>query len=91
MLNIPVFSSKYFWDVNPFALDVQQHKAFIIERLLEYGDIDSLTWINKIYTKEDIQDVVMRSRRITPKTGNFFSLYFGIPKENILCMTPRSI
>jgi hypothetical protein len=91
VLSLPVFSSKYFWDVNPFALDVQQHKTFIIERLLEYGDLDSLVWVNETYPKKDIQDVVMHSKRMSPKTANFFSLYYAIPKGNVVCMTPRFI
>jgi len=89
--NLPKNLNKYFWDTNTNNLSLDKNATYIIERLLELGDVDELEWINKNYSKEQILNTVQNSRRISPKTGNFFSLYYGIPKESLACMKRRFI
>jgi hypothetical protein len=91
MKGIPREFNKYFWDTDPDNLDIGNNKAYIIERLLELGDIEQLAWLNKAYSKEEIVKTIQKSRRISRKTGNFFSLYYGIPKGSLLCMKKHSI
>lgn len=86
MKSIPPHVEKYLWDVKVDSLDINSHSGFVIERVLEYGDTDAFSWILKTYKKEKILDVLKKSKRISPKTGNFFALYFGVPKEELLCI-----
>lgn len=86
MKAIPKHVERYLWDVKVDALDIQKHSGFVIERVLEYGDTDALSWILETYKKEDILGVLKTSKRISHKTGNFYALYFGIPKEELLCI-----
>ena len=86
MTKIPGHVFRYLWDVKEESLDVNMHSGFVIERVLEYGDTDSFSWILKTYGKEKILDVLKKSKRISPKTGNFYALYFGIPKLELLCI-----
>lgn len=88
---IPETFKKYFWDTNIAKLDLSENKQFIIERLLELGDLNELNWINDTYDKHQIIQTLKNSRRISPKTGNFFSLYYKIPKESLVCMKTHSI
>ena len=88
---IPSDFSKYFWDTDPKKLSIDLNKTYIIERLLELGDLEELAWVNTTYSKEDITKTIQKSRRISPKTGNFFSLYYEIPKESLVCMNKRYI
>ena len=83
---IPPQVKKYLWDVKTETLDINEHSSFVIERVLEYGDTDALSWLLKTYKKEKILDVLKQSKRISPKTGNFYALYFGVPKEELLCI-----
>lgn len=91
MNNLPVFTRKYFWDVNPDTLDNNRHQQFIVERLLEYGDLDSIDWLNNNFPKSTITQVIKTSKRISPKTGNYFAIYYNLPKDQVLCMRTRSI
>src|SRR4030065_2627328 len=86
MKTIPPNVGKYLWDVKIDSLDIKAHSGFVIERVLEYGDTDALSWLLKNYEKNKILDVLKKSKRISPKTGNFYALYFGIPKEELLCI-----
>lgn len=89
---LPKAFSKYFWDTNTNKLSVDENCSYIIERLLELGDLDELAWVNNNYSKETIAETLCKSRRISPKTGNFFSLYYKIPKDSLLaCMKKRFI
>ncbi len=88
---LPKTFSKYFWDTRLDSISLDKNATYIIERLLELGDIEELEWINKNYSKEQIINTLRNSRRISPKTGNFFSLYYGIPKETLACMKKRFI
>ncbi len=86
MKNVPSFVEKYLWDVKVDSLDINKHSGFVIERVLEYGDTESFAWLIKTYEKENILDVLKKSKRISPKTGNFYAIYFGIPKSELLCI-----
>ena len=88
---IPQTFRKYFWDTDINKLSTTQNSTYIIERLLELGDIEELEWLNKTYNKKDIVKTLQNSRRISPKTGNFFSIYYKIPRESLVCMKKRSI
>jgi len=39
-----------FWDIEPGGLSPESHWFFIIERILEFGDIDDLRWMKKHFT-----------------------------------------
>lgn len=86
MKKIPSFIKKYLWDVRLETLDIEEHSEFVIERVLEYGDTDSFTWLIKTYDKEKILQVLRNSKKISPKTGNIYAMYFGVPKEQFLCI-----
>ena len=89
--NIPKTFSKYFWDTRIENLAIDKNHAYIIERLLELGDIKELDWVTTNYARDQILTTIKNSRRISPKTGNFFSLYYDIPKESLACMKKRFI
>lgn len=76
MISLPKASEKYFWDVNPKSLDSKQNQSFIIERLLEQGDVDSFVWLNQTYASVDVREIAAHSRRLSPKTKNFCRLYY---------------
>ena len=86
---VPKDFDKYFWDTNTDKLSVDGNYSFIIERLLELGDLDELAWVNNNYSKEKISETLSKSRRISPKTGNFFSLYYKIPKDSLVACTKK--
>lgn len=81
----------YFWDVDFSKLDIVRDRKSIIERLSKYGDMDAFLWILKHYTPEQIIDVVKKSTSIDKKSATFWSVYFDIPRENVLCLNRQLI
>ena len=65
---------KYFWDVEPSTLDLQMHKQYIIERILDMGDEAAVSWLRQTYNREEILAVAEKSRRMSAKSKNFWKL-----------------
>lgn len=84
---LPLFAHKYFWDVNPTAVNVCKHYFFVIERLVEYGDDDCYRWLFKTFTKEQIIETVKCSRNISRKTANMWANFYDIKREEIWCLS----
>lgn len=58
--SIPSSFSKYFWDTKPQNISIEKHSTYIIERLLEFGDIEQLDWLNTIYPRNTIIDTIKK-------------------------------
>lgn len=86
MQSLPENIKNYLWDVNFDNVSIQDHSRFIIERVLEYGDKEAITWLNQTYSKDEIVQVLKVSKRISAKSGTFFALYYDIPKEELQCI-----
>jgi hypothetical protein len=54
-----------FWDVEPGSLSPESHWFFIIERVMEFGDIDDLRWLKRTFTPEQIASTVKKSRKLS--------------------------
>lgn len=83
---LPDSLKKYFWDVKPENIDLKKNSSYITERLLELGDFEEINWLLKIYGKEFLRQVVEKSRNLSLKSVNFYSIYFGINPKNIVCL-----
>ncbi|MEK7537202.1 MAG: hypothetical protein AAB584_02045 [Patescibacteria group bacterium] len=77
---------KFFWDVNPDTLDFKKNSEYIIARILEYGDPETLGWLFKTYNKEIIIRVLREKRGFSRKTANFWSKILDVNKNEIQCL-----
>jgi hypothetical protein len=79
----------YFWDINPEFLDDQKSRRIIIERIMNLGNLDEIKLVRKYYGDEVVKDTVTNLNYIDPKTLNFLSLLFDIPKNKFKCYTRK--
>ncbi len=77
------FSQNLFWDASLATIELQKHKNFVIERVLSRGFLSDFYMLQKIYSSNDIQDLLKKSKVIDAKTRNFCSIYFNIPVTEI--------
>ncbi len=69
------FRQELFWDVNPDNIDPEKHARYIIERVLEFGKPDEVSWVFKQYPKEEIRRVLNPPRaQISGKSKALWSL-----------------
>lgn len=86
MKSIPQFLKKYFWDIGFKELKLAENESFIAERILEHGDPKAISWLLKHIQKKSIKKTLLTRRVLSPKSANFWALYFGLPKDKILCL-----
>ncbi len=84
---LPECAYRFFWDIDPSGLDVGQYSRYVIERLLEYGDLPSLRWMERRFSREEIVGVLKMSRALSRKSANFWLKILGVPSEEVRCMS----
>lgn len=82
-------SNHLFWDVDRSLLNMQDHKKFIISRVLEYGLMRDWIVINNYYGKEEIANIASSLRSLDKKALSFIATYAGLSKEKFKCYTTR--
>jgi hypothetical protein len=79
----------YFWDVDFTQMDETKSKKLIIERVFNYGNLDEITIIKEFYGLETMKTELCNLNYIDPKTLNFLSLLFRIPKTKFKCYSRK--
>jgi hypothetical protein len=72
-----LIKKKYlFWDVS--KPDPYKNTEFIIQRILQFGDIDDLKWALNFYGEEKIKEIFLKiKKKLDKKSLNFWKLYFN--------------
>jgi hypothetical protein len=71
---LPPDLRKYFWDVSFEELTIEKYSRFIAERILNYGDMDSLRWLLTWTDRKFILKLLEDSRNLNRKTRNFWDI-----------------
>ena len=77
----------YFWDINLKDLDETKSKRLIIERVMNFGTLREIKLIKMYYGKKEVIKNLCNLNYLDPKTLNFLSLLFNIPKSDFKCYT----
>lgn len=72
---LPTQFHNLFWEFDMYEICTLNHREFVIERILEKGDIVALKWILDNYSLKDIRLVVTTSDNISSETKSFWQLY----------------
>ncbi len=67
---MPENFKSYFWDINCDSLNIASDYIFIISRMLEVGEFNSLNWIISTYSSKYISDALV-SGNISEGTKEF--------------------
>lgn len=72
-----------FWDVDIETIDIEKNANFIIERFLEYGTLEGVSWLRTFYGDARIRQFLLTKRfRIrSKKTLNYWRLMLNISSE----------
>lgn len=77
------FSQHLFWDADIDKIDLKKNQRYVIERVLMRGFTEDFYILLKLYSSEEIKNALMKSKELDPKTINFCSLYFNLPKSEM--------
>lgn len=88
---IDSMSSHLFWDVDIRTLDLDKHKTYIVQRVLEYGLMKDWELLKSTLGLHEIVDTCKRLRSLDPKALAFISLISKTPIEEFRCYTTRQL
>mgnify|MGYP000974190068 CR=1 FL=1 len=71
---LPETFEKYFWDCNFNELSLDKYKKFVVERMLNYGDIYAVRYILSNVDKSELKNIISTSRNLNSKTKNFWEI-----------------
>lgn len=75
----PLAKKSLFWDTDTNNIDLSKHKRYVIERVLRFGTLADYSWLNGIYSKDEIKEVIGRERsELDKKSLNFWSHIYNI-------------
>lgn len=75
---VPEQFRSLFWDTSLGNIHIRRNARYIIERVLEFGDMDAFDWLQKVYPVRNIVDVLLLNRGISEKSRNFWRVWFGV-------------
>lgn len=71
---IKSYKKSLFWDVDSNELSKEKDWFFIIERILEFGDIDDFFWMQEAFPAVKIRDTVQKSRVLSARTRSYCNI-----------------
>ena len=77
-LAVPERFRSLFWDTSLKNIHLRKNARYVIERILDFGDLDAVEWMQRVYTLQTVIDVLTLSRSITEKSRNFWLQWFGV-------------
>lgn len=86
--SLPPSLHKFFWDVDPKSVNPKKSPKYVINRLLDKGDLEAVRWVLRSFDKETIVETLKTIRDFSPRAGYFWSRYLHIPVEEVACLHP---
>ncbi len=74
-----------FWDVDVQTIDLQKHKASVIERIVTRGRWEEFKEMLQFYGKPTVKDVVLNARWLDKRTLAFCTAVFKTPETEFRC------
>ena len=84
---IPQHFRSLFWDTNLEEFDPTAYPVYTIDRVLEHGDEEAITWLLRIFTREEIRDVLRTDQHLSSFSANFWALFFELPAREVAALS----
>lgn len=76
---------QFFWDVDPKKVNPSEKPYFVIQRLLDKGNVEAVRWVRKNFATEDIEETLKKYRDFSLKSASFWGLVYHVPLSQIKC------
>jgi hypothetical protein len=84
-MTVAAFSPNLFWDVDPSTISMEDHAAYIIQRTLEYGQMNDWRLINQYYGLNRIVNECKKMRTLDPVCLSFICTISHTKEEEYRC------
>ena len=83
------FSDYIFWDVDRDSIDMTLNAQYVVQRVLEYGQIGDWKLLRSYYGLDKIVQVTKNLRTLEPKALAFISTISRTPLNQFRCYSTR--
>ena len=86
MKQLPKSLWKYFWEVKPEEVDVEERPDYVIHRIMDYGDTEAVRWMKMTYGQVQMQEVLRSRRGISRPSAYYWATILGLNTEEVKCL-----
>ena len=83
---LPKFLHKYFWDIDPKEINPSTSSIYMINRILDRGNLKALNWVLNNFPLRLIKKTIKTQCDWQKKSINFWSIYFNLKRDQIKCL-----
>lgn len=83
---LPLFLHRYFWDIDVKKFNFREKPQYVVQRLLEVGNLKAVRWLLRNFKKEQIKETIQKRRGFSARTVSFWANFFKIPVNKIVCL-----
>ncbi len=84
-MKIPKSLHRFFWDVDVKKLDPEKKPYFVINRLLDKGNVEAVKWVRKNYNDEIVRETLQKIRGFSLRSASFWALIYKVPIDKVKC------
>ena len=79
---LPDCIARLLWQVDPGHIDLDAHRDYVLERVMQRGGWNAMRWLRRTYSLETIADFLRRrGTRLPPRERAYWSLAAGVEIE----------
>lgn len=86
---IQAFSDYIFWDVDKNLVDLSSNASYVVQRVLEYGQIEDWRLLVAYYGLDRIVEIAKQIRSLDSKALSFISTVSDTSRDQYRCYTTR--
>lgn len=86
-MELSKLSQHLFWDIDKNKIDSEKHKALIIERVMNRGNLNDLKILLHTYSSDTIKREIVNAGYLDKKTLNWAAFFFNLKKSDFKCYT----
>jgi hypothetical protein len=83
MTKIPKEWHKYFWEVEPKEVDLEENAYYVMGRVLEWGNLEAVRKLHRYYGDARLKEFLLstNSRVLGKKTMRFWQVILNLSPE----------
>lgn len=79
---LPARVRRLFWDSDPAMIDLHRNQDAVIERVLEFGDLQDVRWVQTRYPGSTVARVLVSSKGLSERSRSFWKLWFRLEQAD---------
>lgn len=79
---LPARVRRLFWDTDPALIDLHRNQDAVIERVLEFGGLQDVRWVQTRYPGSAIAQVLESSKGLSERSRAFWKLWFRLEQAD---------